>query len=98
LFVAVPVSCAGFDEGDKHVLQTQILRLVSDLIPNSDGILIIGSTAGELQERYERETPASVREDVSSAIAHVCEEGAFEDDKSGLVPFLSTCQAAFLAR
>lgn len=71
-------------EGDKHVLQTQILRLVSDLIPNSDGILIIGSTAAELQERYERETPAS-REDVSSAIVHVCEEGAFEDDKSGLV-------------
>ncbi len=42
-------------EGDKHVLQTQILRLVSDLIPNSEGILLIGSTAGELIERYERE-------------------------------------------
>ncbi len=71
-------------EGDKHVLQTQILRLVGDLIPNSEGILLIGSTASELTERYESETSSS-QSDVISAIAHICEEGAFKDDSSNLV-------------
>jgi transcriptional regulator with GAF, ATPase, and Fis domain len=71
-------------EGDKHVLQTQILRLIGDLIPNSEGILLIGSTSAELTERYEQE-PSGPRLDLSAAIPHVCEEGAFEDNHSGLI-------------
>ena len=71
-------------EGDKHVLRTQILRLIGDLIPNGDGVLLIGATCAELQERYEREV-ANPQPDVALAISHVCEEGAFEDGGSGLV-------------
>ena len=71
-------------EGDKHVLQAQILRLIGDLIPNNDSILLIGTTCGELTERYEREASAP-RADVASALSHVCEEGAFEDNRSGLL-------------
>jgi Nif-specific regulatory protein len=71
-------------EGDKHVLQTQILRLVGDLIPNSEGILLIGASCPELLERYAIETP-DPHGDVVSAITHVCEEGAFDDANSGVV-------------
>jgi two-component system response regulator HydG len=73
-----------WSEGDKHVLQTQILRLVGDLIPNNDGILLIGSTGAELLDRYQH-SEAKPQEDVSAAISHVCAEGAFEDANSGLV-------------
>jgi transcriptional regulator with GAF, ATPase, and Fis domain/pSer/pThr/pTyr-binding forkhead associated (FHA) protein len=71
-------------EGDKHVLQTQILRLVSDLIPNCYGTLLIGATAGELQDRYAQES-AEAHGDVANALIHVCEEGAFKDEGSGVV-------------
>jgi pSer/pThr/pTyr-binding forkhead associated (FHA) protein len=59
-------------EGDKHVLQTQILRLIGDLIPNNEGILLVAPTCSELQERYERETTGPLP-DIASAISHVCE-------------------------
>jgi transcriptional regulator with GAF, ATPase, and Fis domain/pSer/pThr/pTyr-binding forkhead associated (FHA) protein len=71
-------------EGDKHVLQTQILRLIGDLIPNGEGILLIGATCSELHERYAHQV-ADPQADVSSAISHVCEEGAFEDGTTGLL-------------
>jgi Nif-specific regulatory protein len=71
-------------EGSKQVLQTQILRLVGDLIPVCEGTLLIGATAAELQERYAHET-AQPHADVTSALTSVCEEGAFGDAASGLV-------------
>jgi transcriptional regulator with GAF, ATPase, and Fis domain len=70
-------------EGDKQVLQTQILRLIGDLIPNSDGILLMGASGSELSDRYEQQTTVP-QQDVLRAIAHICEEGAFEDSASGL--------------
>jgi len=71
-------------EGDKHMLQTQILRLVGDLIPNGEGILLMGATAAELLQRYQHEieTPQA---DIAAAISRICAEGAFEDADSGLV-------------
>jgi two-component system response regulator HydG len=71
-------------EGDKHILQTQILRLVGDLIPNSNAILLIGATVAELLGRYTQSTPKPQAE-VSSSLSHVCEEGAFGDAAAGLV-------------
>jgi transcriptional regulator with GAF, ATPase, and Fis domain len=71
-------------EGDKHVLQTQILRLISDLIPNSEGVLLMGAAHSELTERYEHQA-VTPQQDMARAIAHICEEGAFEDPGSGLV-------------
>jgi Nif-specific regulatory protein len=71
-------------EGDKHILQTQILRLVGDLIPNRAGSLLIGGTVAELLALYAQSASAPQPE-VSSALAHVCEEGAFSDASFGLV-------------
>jgi two-component system response regulator HydG len=71
-------------EADKHLLQTQILRLVGDLIPNSHSILLLGAAAGELLERYAQST-GEPQAEVSSALSHACEEGAFGDAQSGLL-------------
>jgi transcriptional regulator with GAF, ATPase, and Fis domain len=71
-------------DGDKHILQTQILRLVGDLIPNSDGILLIGGTVAELLTLY-AQSASPPQPEVSSVLSHVCEEGAFSDASSGLV-------------
>jgi transcriptional regulator with GAF, ATPase, and Fis domain len=71
-------------EADKHVLQTQILRLVGDLIPNHEGTLVVGASAGELHEQYTQENAAG-NSDVAAALTRVCEEGAFADAVSGLV-------------
>ena len=71
-------------EGDKHILQTQILRLVGDLIPNGKGVLFTGGTVAELQALYAQST-AEPQADVAAALVHVCEEGAFGDASSGLM-------------
>jgi Nif-specific regulatory protein len=71
-------------EGDKHILQTQILRLVADLIPHGKGMLFTGGTVAELLALYAQST-AEFQGDVSAALSHVCEEGAFSDASSLLV-------------
>jgi transcriptional regulator with GAF, ATPase, and Fis domain len=71
-------------EGEKHMLQTQILRLVGDLIPNGEGILLMGATAAELLQRYQHEVEIP-HPDMAAAISRICAEGAFDDPDSGLV-------------
>jgi transcriptional regulator with GAF, ATPase, and Fis domain len=60
------------------LLQSQILRLVGDLIPASGGVLLLGGSLAELQEAL----AAHPREEAAGygrVLEAVCEEGAYAD-------------------
>ncbi len=63
-------------DAQSRVLQNQILRLVSDLIPTDEGLLLLASDSSELLARY-RESQYTA--DFEQALSRVCVEGAFED-------------------
>ncbi len=67
-----------------RVLQTQILRLVSDLIPARDSLLLLGATESELLARY-REDAASYETDFEPALSRVCHDGAFHDGDGAIL-------------
>jgi transcriptional regulator with GAF, ATPase, and Fis domain len=85
LFRALAASIGDEQTG---LLQTQILRLVSDLIPVEKGHILLGSSFMELLAQYEEqagESPSHFKD----ALAKICEEGAFEACAARLigVPF-----------
>ncbi|MGA8028630.1 MAG: sigma 54-interacting transcriptional regulator [Bryobacteraceae bacterium] len=69
---------AGSGEAQMRVLQNQILRLVSDLIPVEEGLLLLGAACSELMASF-RERASQYKSDFAPALQRVCEEGAFED-------------------
>jgi len=69
---------ASEEEGQSRLLQTQILRLVSDLIPVEQGVLLQGRTLAELSARY-REIGSDEPVDFEPVLRRVCEEGACSD-------------------
>src|SRR5271165_1539507 len=69
---------ASIGEEQNELLQGQILRLVGDLIPVTDGVLLLGTSAADLQVRYREMHPGDALE-LHDVIEHVCEEGALED-------------------
>lgn len=69
---------AGMDDEQNALLQNQMLRLVGDLIPMDDGVLLLGTSAAELNLRW-IESAAKHATDFAPAVARVCEEGAFAD-------------------
>jgi two-component system, NtrC family, response regulator HydG len=75
---------ASVGEAQNRLLQNQILRLVSDLIPAQEGLLILGSARGELLDRFQERAP-HYKTNFDSAIIRVCEEGAVEDVEAGIV-------------
>jgi two-component system, NtrC family, response regulator HydG len=75
---------ASMGDAQSRLLQNQILRLVGDLIPVQEGTLLLGTTCGELSDRY-RERATQYKSDFSLAIPRVCEEGAFDDSATGTV-------------
>jgi transcriptional regulator with GAF, ATPase, and Fis domain len=64
-------------EGPNKLLQGQILRLVGDLIPTLEGVLLLGETCEQLLKT----SPA----DFQPALVRVCEEGAMEDSVARMV-------------
>jgi two-component system, NtrC family, response regulator HydG len=70
---------AGMDDEQNTLLQNQILRLVGDLIPIDDGVLLLGASAAELHTRW-AERAAQHTVDFAPAVGRVCEEGAFADN------------------
>jgi transcriptional regulator with GAF, ATPase, and Fis domain/pSer/pThr/pTyr-binding forkhead associated (FHA) protein len=68
---------ASVGSSQTSLLQSQILRLVSDLVPSEEGILVLGSSLPELEACY-REQGAATKGEFEAALARVCEEGAFE--------------------
>jgi two-component system response regulator HydG len=75
---------ASISEGQNKLLQNQILRLVSDLVPVEQGLLLIGPSAQDLLVRY-REHASQYNADFEPALARVCEEGAFENNETGMI-------------
>lgn len=71
-------------EGQNRLLQNQIVRLVGDMIPIRHGILYLGANCEDLHGRYS-DSEASFPFDYHPAISRVCEEGAFEDQDSGVL-------------
>jgi len=71
-------------EAQTRLLQNQILRLVSDLIPVREGLLLLGASGAELLARY-RERAAQYESDFGPALSRICEEGAFKDPQMGMV-------------
>ncbi len=81
LFRALAASSAN---GQSKLLQNQILRLVSDLIPIEAGYLVLGSTLPVLADQFAREWPEA-GELGKTGLAKVAEEGAFEDKETGTI-------------
>ncbi|HEY7211556.1 MAG TPA: sigma 54-interacting transcriptional regulator, partial [Bryobacteraceae bacterium] len=71
-------------QSQTSLLQDQILRLVGDLVPLSEGLLLLGGKAEDLQTRY-AECSTRFQTDFCDALARVCEEGAFVDSVLGIV-------------
>ncbi len=69
-------------DAQSRLLQNQILRLVSDLIPADEGLLLLGSHCSELLARYHE---VQYTADFEQALSRVCGEGAFEDAQAGMV-------------
>jgi len=64
-------------------LRNQILRLVSDLIPTQESLLLLGSGAAELLSRY-REEAENYDTDFEPALERVVHEGAIDDSQNGI--------------
>lgn len=72
--------------GDSHdsLLRNQICRLISDLIPSRESLLLLGSTCSELLATYRDRVERYGRE-FEAALVRICEEGAFGDPQTGVI-------------
>jgi two-component system, NtrC family, response regulator HydG len=75
---------ANIGEAQSNLLQSQIVRLVSDLIPAQEALLLLGVGCPDLAKRYS-ERAAQYKSDFQPALRRVCEEGAFEGAEIGMV-------------
>jgi two-component system, NtrC family, response regulator HydG len=73
----------GMGEEQNTLLQGQILRLIRDLVPAKDGLLLVGAGADELRVRLREQNAAEPW--FEQALTKVCEEGAFEDAATGCI-------------
>ncbi|MDQ2946642.1 MAG: sigma 54-interacting transcriptional regulator [Acidobacteriota bacterium] len=69
---------ATVDGAQNQILRTQILRLVSDLVPSEDGFLLFGSSVPDLLARVHDSSP---QPEFEALLVRVCEEGAVSDAK-----------------
>jgi Nif-specific regulatory protein len=81
VFRAVAASAS---EAQTRVLQTQILRLVSDLIPIEEGQLLMGASLAELLQGCREFAPENAG-DFEAVLARVCEEGACADTQTRVI-------------
>jgi Nif-specific regulatory protein len=75
---------ASVGEAQNGLLQNQILRLIQDLIPTNEGLLLVGAGCDELRERFHEQYPNS-EPGFEKGLVRICEEGAFEDAETGTV-------------
>ncbi|MBV9307377.1 MAG: sigma 54-interacting transcriptional regulator [Acidobacteriaceae bacterium] len=75
---------ASIDSAQTSLLQNQILRLVSDLIPVEKGHILLGSSFSELLAQY-KERGGEPDENFEEALAKVCEEGKFGNSSARLI-------------
>ncbi len=81
LFRALAASAG---ESHDHLLQNQICRLVSDLVPSEEGLLLLGSSCTELLANF-RGREQHYEAHFEPALVRICEEGAFSDSKTGVI-------------
>jgi two-component system response regulator HydG len=74
---------ASADDAQNKLLRKQILRLVADLLPVQQGVLLQGASIEELLVRYE-ESDYEYKADLQALLRRVCEEGAYSDPQSRL--------------
>ncbi|HEX4809774.1 MAG TPA: sigma 54-interacting transcriptional regulator [Bryobacteraceae bacterium] len=75
---------ASVGEAQSNLLQAQILRLVGDLVPAKEGLLLLGSSCEDLLDRC-KARPSCSGTDFEPALLRVCQEGAMEDSELGIV-------------
>ncbi|MGH9693781.1 MAG: FHA domain-containing protein, partial [Bryobacteraceae bacterium] len=75
---------ASVGEAQNGLLQNQILRLIQDLIPTREGLLLVGTGCDELRARF-REQYTNSEPGFEKGLVRICEEGAFEDAETGTV-------------
>ncbi|MBV9267080.1 MAG: sigma 54-interacting transcriptional regulator [Acidobacteriaceae bacterium] len=73
---------ASTDAAQNQILRTQILRIVSDLIPSEDGFLLLGASTSDLLARL-RESAA--QPDIETLVTRVCEEGAITEPSMRII-------------
>ena len=69
---------ASVGEAQNGLLQNQILRLIGDLIPTREGLLLVGMGCEELKFRF-REQHRHADAGFEMGLLRVCEEGSFKD-------------------
>jgi two-component system, NtrC family, response regulator HydG len=75
---------ATLGEQRSRLLQNQILRVVSDLIPAEEALLLLASDCSGLLARYQAIAP-QYKADFKQALSRVCTEGAFEDAQTWMI-------------
>ena len=70
---------ASVGDTQNKLLESQILRLVSDLMPVEEGILLLGSSCSDLLDRCAVQFAGAVRTNFEPILVRICEEGAVED-------------------
>ncbi len=81
LFRALAASAG---EMQTRLLQKQILRLVSDLVPVDEGVLLLGANVSDLVRQYHESAPEDGA-DFEAVLNRICEEGACSDSQSRLI-------------
>ena len=71
-------------DAQNKLLQDQILRLVGDLLPVREGLLLLGKLSDELLARL-AERSSSHETDFRPSLRRICDDGAFEDVRTGIV-------------
>jgi len=72
----------------RGVVETQLLRLIGDLVPVIGGAVLLGQDAAELRAASESRDPASPRmsaKDLSALATRVCRDGPLADAATGCV-------------
>jgi Nif-specific regulatory protein len=83
LFLFRALAASGGESHD-HLLQNQICRLVTDLIPSEEGLLLLGTNCSELLASY-RVLERNYAAKFEAALIRICDEGAIEDPFSGII-------------
>ena len=74
---------AADDEAQSRVVQNQILRLVSDLLPVAESHILLGSRLNVMEGELDKRTTQR-QDEFRTGLKRICEEGAFANSESGV--------------
>ncbi len=82
VFLARALAAAD-DEAQSRVVQNQILRLVSDLLPAEESHILLGSRLAALEAELSNRTTQR-QDEFQNSLKRICDEGAFADSGNGM--------------